>query len=420
MKPTRLIIGSVFLLVIVLVPTMMWLNRRSATTLQPASREEIRRAIVDGGEYLLRQIEPSGRFVYRVNTNPKIRMANKYNVLRHAGAIYALGSYLSLFPNEAAKAKVLAAARYLVEHSLGPVPGQKNLATFWATPEKLDPTKFRQHSKLGGAGLGLVALLSARRLDEQTITVAKLGEVGAFLEFMQLPDGSFYSKYFPDQEGRSNKWTSLYYPGEAALGAALLYAVDPQPRWLEIGVRALGYLAQLRRGKGTDVEADHWALLATQMILPHLSRLEKSPVNQQELIDHAKQIVQKMLAEFKSIPPRSPAYGGCTRDGRTTPAATRLEGLLAAYEFLPESDHALKTEILSVSQLGAAWLIRSMMTEGPFQGGVPRAISQVKKGQSPESIREFNMRSSEIRIDYVQHVISALIQLDAILARSNP
>ncbi|MCB0385783.1 MAG: hypothetical protein KDD43_10350, partial [Bdellovibrionales bacterium] len=118
---------------------------------------------------------------------------------------------------------------------------------------------------------------------------------------------------------------------------------------------------------------------------------------------------------------RSPAFGGSTRDGRTTPTATRLEGLLAAYEFLPDSESELKAEILRVSRLGVGFLIKNQIKdEGPFKGAIPRAIGPVKKGQDRNSIRQFNLRATEIRIDYVQHALSAMLQLESINKRTPP
>ena len=83
---------------------------------------------------------------------------------------------------------------------------------------------------------------------------------------MQKPNGSFYSKYIPTEGGRWDKWKSLYYPGEAALGLLMLYELDPSPLWLKAAVDALVYLASSRAHK-TEVEADHWVLLAAAKLL---------------------------------------------------------------------------------------------------------------------------------------------------------
>ena len=56
---------------------------------------------------------------------------------------------------------------------------------------------------------------------------------------MQKEDGTFYSKYIPAEGGRSVRWTSLYYPGEAALGLLMLYEKDPSAAWIQAAANAI-------------------------------------------------------------------------------------------------------------------------------------------------------------------------------------
>ena len=120
--------------------------------------------------------------------------------------------------------------------------------------------------KLGGTGLGLVALLSMEKINPGTTDIETLRKLGEFILFLQKDDGSFYSKYVPSTVGKDDRWTSLYYPGEAALGLVMLYEYDPQPQWINHAVNVLTYLANLRKND-KKVPPDHWALLATVKIL---------------------------------------------------------------------------------------------------------------------------------------------------------
>ena len=99
--------------------------------------------------------------------------------------------------------------------------------------------------------------------------------------------------------------------------------------------------------------------------------------------------------------------GAFTEDGRTTPAATRLEGLLAALTFLPPDD-ALGLRIESAVHRGIAFLLRAQVKRGEFAGAIPRAIDQLPS-TDPSAVK-FNRRASEVRIDYVQHALSAMTQ----------
>ncbi len=99
---------------------------------------------------------------------------------------------------------------------------------------------------------------------------------------------------------------------------------------------------------------------------------------------------------------------GCyTNDGRTCPTATRLEGLLAALRFLPDADELLQRQIRDSVDSGIAFLMNSQVRSGPYAGGLPR----VKQGfPGPDRVDvPADAWPTEIRIDYVQHALSALL-----------
>lgn len=103
---------------LVILPLIVWLISRGGSYLQPPRAEELTEAIHLAAQYLTNQIEDDGRFVYRLNTNPRVKLPEKYNVLRHAGGIYSLWMYLKAYPNEEIKTRTLLATRYLIDHSL--------------------------------------------------------------------------------------------------------------------------------------------------------------------------------------------------------------------------------------------------------------------------------------------------------------
>ncbi len=221
---------------------------------------------------------------------------------------------------------------------------------------------------------------------------------------MQKRNGNFFSKYIPSENGRDDLWQSLYYPGEAALGMIMLYEIDPSPQWLEVSVKALTYLAQKRKGQ-ISVPPDHWALLATDKLLSVCSADELSE-SRELLIDHAIQICKQILGEQLKHPFNTILDGSFTPDGKTTPTATRLEGLLAALNFLPEEERILRNQIESSIHHGIAFLLRAQINSGEYAGAIPRAIRLISAGE-PGFDRNFNERATEVRIDYVQHALNA-------------
>jgi hypothetical protein len=232
--------------------------------------------------------------------------------------------------------------------------------------------------------------------------------MGDFILFMQKSNGGFYSKYYSDGRGRDDSWTSLYYPGEAALGLLMLYEIDNDRKWLNAAARALKYLAKLRKSESV-VEADHWALIATTKLLQHYNDLELA-IPAEFFIDHGIQISKSIISSVPQFPSDSPYYGCMTLDGRTTPTATRLEGLLSILNVIPEQRKSLIVSILMISNKGIGFIEEAQIKSGPFAGGMPRALTIPAGEKLYYGVVPDFRRDTEIRIDYVQHALCAWIQ----------
>ncbi len=369
---------------------------------------QLKEAIHLSARYLRDQCGDDGQFLYRININPAHPPKVRYNMLRHAGAIYALASYEQVYPQKKTRDAIKRSTDYLKTVAIAPVSGEIPALAVWSPPAITRSGKPLQ-AKLGGTGLGLVALMSVENIMPGTTPLGYLRRMGEFLIYMQKTDGSFYSKYFPDHRGRDDSWTSLYYPGEAALGLLMLYEKDPSIIWQQAAANSIAYLARKRRGRKT-VEADHWSLLATAKLL---SLYDRHPLSapKQLIVDHAIQICESIL---KGKPNK---YGGDLRkhgftdDGRTTPTATRLEGLLAILDFLPEEKRKLRQNIVECIDDGILFLLRSQVRSGEFAGAVPRATRLLPESH-PQYTKAFNRRAGEVRIDYEQHALSALLQYE--------
>ena len=361
-------------------------------------------AVARAADFLVKSSKSDGMFQYRINMNPAVTVKPKYNVIRHAGAIYAMAMRYVVKPEPKLRAAIERSAKYLRDEALAPIEGQAEMFGIWSDP-KVNGSKSPRQVKLGGSGLGLVALMSMERIQPGFTPIKKLRGLGNSIVFMQKKDGSFYSKYVPSGGGLQDEWGSLYYPGEAALGLVMLYEVDPLPKWRDSACLALKYLAQTRKGN-FRVPADHWALLATARLLKIRSD-KPLPVSRELLIDHAVQICKSMLVDQVLNKDHSRLYGGFVHDGRTTPTATRLEGLQAALTFIPK-DHEIRPRLEKRVDAGIAFLLQSQIGSGLYKGAFPRAVMPLEGyGQRIES---FNERATEVRIDYVQHALSAMIQ----------
>ena len=375
----------------------------------PPEREAVENAAARAAGYLARTVQEEGMFVYRVNMDPEIKVKKKYNILRHAGSIYALCHHYRYRPNPEVKDAVERAGRYLKREAIYPVKEWDDALAVWSRPD-VNHSGNPMQAKLGGAGLGLVALLSIEKIHAGFVSLPDLQALGRFIVHMQRENGSFCSKYIPSTGGPDDKWQSLYYPGEAALGLLMLHEQDPSGNWFQPAMKAMTYLARSRRDS-TNVPADHWVLMATEKLLA-LPSDQLPPQTRRLLIDHAGQICESILAD-QIVNPDKPLHdGGFEKDGRTTPAATRLEGLLASYQFLPPG-HPLRPRVREAIRRGIAFLLRAQVKEGLFAGAFPRAVSTIDPGT--KNAQSFNRRATEVRIDYTQHALSALLRYQELL-----
>ena len=370
----------------------------SAPTPSPA---EVSHAIELATGYLERACGPDGKFTYKVDIASG-KESSSYDIIRHAGAMYALAMVNRSHPDPEAIAAMIRAAKFLRENYIGPDvrPGQE---VVWSQPLTESPNSRRpksreRYAELGGTGLGLVALAAAREADPKSASLEELQALGRFALFLQRDDGSFVHKYRAEG-GPVPNWEVLYYPGEAALGFIALYEADHSREWLVAAGKALSFLARSRAGLAT-VPADHWALIATAKLLPYCDEGGCS-ASREELVRHAVQVCESILRDQFKASAAVALDGAFDSTGRTAPAATRLEGLLAALEFLPKSE--LRDKIEAAVGRGIAFLLRAQVVSGPEAGGMPgSALTRM-------------LDSSQIRIDYVQHALCAWIRYQKLL-----
>jgi hypothetical protein len=373
---------------------------------------ELERRMGWSAAYLHDSILPSGRFVYRRDFADGTEDHSRYNLLRHAGTLFALADYhRDLEPDSDQSANLARAARFLVNCCIAPVAEAPGSLAVWSDPKQTGSRFPHAQAKLGGAGLALVALTTLEQVMPGVTYLGTWRGLAEFILFMQESDGGFVSKYVPVRGGRDDSWTSLYYPGEAALGLLLLYELDPDPRWLHGGMDALRHLAR-EREQATEIPADHWALMATARLfaVDHAELSAATPPAmtwgggqdrlgvRDALLAHAGRIVDRILDEQHGDEAGPCLAGGFEPSGRVSPTATRLEGLLAALTFLPPGSTRDRAE-LAVAR-GVDFLLEAQITEGPFRGAFTR-VSVACRSQQP--------RAQEVRIDTVQHALSALL-----------
>lgn len=350
--------------------------------------------------YLVKINEPDGRFTYKVHPSFLYSPKKKYNILRHAGTMYALAQAWQQQPDNDVRAALDRSARFLVSNCIAPIPDHENMLGVWSLPEITNSNKPLQ-IKLGGVGLGLAALISTEKIIPGTIPLTDLRKLGRFILYMQNKNGGFFTKYIPSKGGKDAQHVSQYYPGEAALGLLMLYQIDPSQQWLDAAVKALAHIITARK----ITTSDQWSLIACAKLLS-LKNFSENILSRDKIIVYAQQVSQAILEEQILYSDLKQLIGSFSKEGRTTPTATRVEALFAALDILGRKDVMLQNAILSSIHSAVRFLLNAQITEGKYVGGIPRAV------QLSVFDPILDHRAAEIRIDYVQHLLSALIRFE--------
>jgi hypothetical protein len=361
----------------------------------------IEKSIDKAGEYLQAQIQDDGQFIYLVHLDPKQKLKREYNILRHMGALYSLKMLEDYKPGSVNHEKVKKSIVYMLDKALA--PAENDMLGMWSTAEIVGRWGMKRQVKLGAIGLTLVTLCQNYNLIQDKYSLTQLEKLGDFALFLQKENGGFYSKYY-DDTGADDSWTSLYYPGEMAFGFVELYKLTKNQKYMDGAIKAMMFLYNERKDKSpARVEADHWALIASDKIFKYAPSLEADI--KEKILDHAIKVVRKILLDRVINNNVKMLIGSFNPDGRPTPTATRVEGLVAIYPHI--NDAKLKELTHQAIDDAAAFLLRAQITSGKYDGAWPRSVVGLKgNSKRPKS---HNRRAGEIRIDYVQHALSALI-----------
>jgi hypothetical protein len=148
-------------------------------------------------------------------------------------------------------------------------------------------------------------------------------------------------------------------------------------------------------------------LIATAKVLPHIGGPQEQPLRTL-LVRHATKISNAIISTQRGAIDQVLLDGSFDDEGRIAPCATRLEGLLAARSLLSHTSDS-RNELEYACDRGVRFLLRAQITDGAYTGGFTRSIY----GHPAYALTvgdERSPRASEIRIDYVQHALCALLE----------
>ena len=307
-------------------------------------------------------VREDGSFLYRFDSRTG-ESRGGYNILRHAGAIWALLDAYRVFRDERLLSGARRATHYLLASSL----------RFYRTYASICICEDNT-IKLGGNALAALALLSVFEVTRERLLLTLAEQLCQFMLDQRREHGDLvHKRYF--ESGKISAFRSMYYTGEALLAILALHELTGERRWLDAAIEIEDPLAA--EGYGV-AEQSHWMLYA----LERLTRFSPSPVYSR----HAAAIAAHILD--------NPEYLAWQR---STPIACRTEGLLA---FLrqPSSgdgkDSALRARCLEQAEHNLDLQMAFRLDNGAF----------IRGGN--------DHRHHEVRIDYIQHNISSLLLFD--------
>lgn len=339
-----------------------------------------------GAGYLARQIREDGSFNYMYQAGPN-EVTDEYNLLRHIGSLWSLLDFYREEPSEAVKTASYRALGYLYRNIDEVAPG------VLATNEN-------NYVKLGGNGLGLLTLCLFHELfaDKRALKTAQ--GLARWIANSQNDQGEFTIHKQGLTTGKVQPFISDYYPGEAIFGLMRLYQQDGNDAWRDAAVAASRWLIDVRdQGKSlAELEHDHWLLYG----LNEVYRVSSQPL----FIEHVRKLIKAMRDTQHGVDsPHSDWRGGWYNPPRTTPAATRCEGLLASWQLL--NDHP---DLTSAEELAALQQMIISSLQFQFQNQfVGEKLMYLSNPQQAFGGLHSNLTNWHIRIDYVQHSLSAML-----------
>lgn len=345
-----------------------------------------------GGDYLLRHQKEDGSFGY--SYEPKKETYNDdYNLLRHAGTCYAL---VELFQASDDRRYLEASRRglenLLAEHTRPPLKedAEAGFETVVSPGEE---------AKLGGAALAVLALVQYQKASGDDRWAERATRLARFLLHQQEDSGYFQSKYFYG-DADPEPFESIYYPGEAILALARLHGVDPRPEWLAAARRGADWLIDVRDGdKSTDMlPHDHWLLMGLNELY--------AATGEERYAAHAARIAEAIIKAQRTSSPQPDWIGSFYDPPRSTPTATRGEALVAMHRLAVRRGDDPRPYLEALLRM-AAFQRRCQLT-------VENTLYLPRPDLSLGGFRR-SLTNWEVRIDYVQHNLSALLGLRSIL-----
>jgi len=361
-----------------------------ARELQPGPLAELAHARAQmGAAWLAGLSREDGSFFYIYYPEAREFEAEDYNEVRHAGTTYSMFQAYGAFGGDSMLEAAERGAQYIADNSVPAGDGGRAFV-------------YNGRMKLGGQALALVALLERRRVLGDEAHDELIAGLSNFMMSLELADepGRYYQSYDSEAQEPSLEPDSDFYPGEALLALTRLAQHYPDGPYLDYAARAADYLVHERDGDipaaGVVPREDHWLALA----LSELHQLHP---------DDAYRDVAYLQAE-SMVANQYTAADGALRVGGSalrnpinyTSTATKGEALVAVWAMAAATgDGEAAARYAAAARRNVQFQLRVQFT--PENTELFPDPGMVIGAWGKDALDPW------IRIDFVQHNISALI-----------
>jgi len=376
--------------------------------------ENLRRAAIEGGRYLVAHLAENGRYIYEVDlasgrasdpTKPR-----PYSLPRHAGTTYFLAELYRLTGEKFLLEPIERAFGHFAELvEQGGCRGKTPRGASFACVHQREDKR----ANLGSTALAVVALAEYKRATKSTRFDQLTRELAEWILFMQREDGTFAHLYDVGRAQRDEEAQLLYFSGEAALALARMHAVYGDERYIRGAELAIDRLVEWYDffAGGFFYGEEHWTCIAAEAAWPALGH-ERYRVfcdgygefllRQQFLEDDFSADQADLAGTFGFTPFLVP---------NNTPVGSRNEAMISTYllgRHHGEPSDEQRQQILRSMRFALRQQLR------PNSAFWVKASAKGLGGVTGSSI------DPVVRIDYVQHVCSAMIRSVELLAPAPP
>ena len=374
------------------------------------SSAALRSAAIEGGRFLVEHIAESGRYIYEIDlptghrTDP--RKPRPYSLPRHAGTTYFLAELYRITAESFLREPIERAFSHL-SFLVGEGGCQGESSTGQPFTCVLD--KGAAVASLGSTALTVVALAEYKRATGKGTYDQLARELTEWMLFMQRPDGSFRHLYNVKNKAADESAQLLYFSGEATLALARMYEVYREPRYLDATERALDYLigwydffaGSLFYGE------EHWTCIAAEAAWPHLTKTSYRDFCH-GYGDYLR-LQQPTPTSFGDSPDLAGTYGFTPfLLPNNTPAGSRTEAMISAY-LLGLHHQSPQPEIRQQIKSALHFTLSQQLTAD--------TVFWTPHGEKAIGGITASPIEPSVRIDYVQHVCSAMIRAAEMLER---